>query len=90
MKPERFQQWLLYVPQNPEIPAAVCTPERTVIIDQPRIIGERINPTGKKKLKEALKNGDMDYVPVSYTHLYGKHFDKNYGFGNVHYRRVYR
>ncbi|MGC2873033.1 homocysteine S-methyltransferase family protein [Ihubacter sp. mB4P-1] len=51
-----------YVPQNPEIPAAVCTPERTVIIDQPRIIGERINPTGKKKLKEALKNGDMDYV----------------------------
>lgn len=51
-----------YQKQNPEIPAAVCTPEKTVIIDQPRIIGERINPTGKKKLKEALKNGDMDYV----------------------------
>lgn len=26
------------------------------------IIGERINPTGKKKLAEALRNGDMDYV----------------------------
>ena len=51
-----------YMPQNPEIPAAVCTPEKTVIIDEPRIIGERINPTGKKKLKEALKAGDMDYV----------------------------
>ena len=51
-----------YCKQEPDIPAAVCTPERTVIIDQPRIIGERINPTGKKKLKEALKNGDMDYV----------------------------
>lgn len=51
-----------YCAQEPDIPAAVCTPERTVIIDQPRIIGERINPTGKKKLKEALKNGDMDYV----------------------------
>lgn len=51
-----------YCPQEPDIPAAVCTPERTVIIDQPRIIGERINPTGKKKLKEALKTGDMDYV----------------------------
>ena len=51
-----------YCQQNPEIPAAVCTPEKTVIIDQPRVIGERINPTGKKKLKEALKNGDMDYV----------------------------
>lgn len=51
-----------YCQQQPEIPAAVCTPEKTVIIDQPRVIGERINPTGKKKLKEALKNGDMDYV----------------------------
>ena len=28
----------------------------------PVLIGERINPTGKKKLKEAIKNGDMDYV----------------------------
>lgn len=26
------------------------------------VIGERLNPTGKKKLKEALKNGDMDYL----------------------------
>ncbi len=26
------------------------------------IIGERINPTGKKKLKEALRNKDYDYV----------------------------
>lgn len=51
-----------YIQQNPDIPAAVCTPEKTVIIDEPRIIGERINPTGKKKLKEALKTGDMDYI----------------------------
>lgn len=28
----------------------------------PMIIGERINPTGKKKFKEALKNDDMDYI----------------------------
>ena len=28
----------------------------------PVIIGERINPTGKKRLKEALVNGDLDYV----------------------------
>src|SRR3990170_7680357 len=26
------------------------------------IIGERINPTGKKKLAEALRAGDMGYV----------------------------
>ena len=28
----------------------------------PIIIGERINPTGKKRLKEALVNSDLDYV----------------------------
>lgn len=29
---------------------------------RPVIIGERINPTGKKRFKEALKAGDIDYV----------------------------
>lgn len=29
---------------------------------RPVIIGERINPTGKKKFKEALKNNDIDYI----------------------------
>lgn len=28
----------------------------------PKIIGERINPTGKKRLKEALANNEIDYV----------------------------
>lgn len=28
----------------------------------PILIGERINPTGKKKLKEAIKEGNMDYI----------------------------
>ncbi|MBE6970767.1 MAG: homocysteine methyltransferase [Ruminococcaceae bacterium] len=28
----------------------------------PILIGERINPTGKKRLKEALRAGDMDYI----------------------------
>ena len=30
--------------------------------DDPILIGERINPTGKPKLKEALRSGDMNYV----------------------------
>lgn len=29
---------------------------------KPVIIGERINPTGKKKFKQALKNHDLDYI----------------------------
>lgn len=44
------------------IPAACCTPSKTVIIDRPRIIGERINPTGKKLFKEALLANNMDYI----------------------------
>ncbi len=44
------------------IPSAVCSASSTVVINQPRIIGERINPTGKKLFKEALKNNDMDYI----------------------------
>lgn len=51
-----------YVRQTPVIEAAVCSPAKTVVIDQPRIIGERINPTGKKLFKEALKRGDIDYI----------------------------
>ena len=30
--------------------------------NEPVLIGERINPTGKPLLKEALRNGDMDYI----------------------------
>ena len=51
-----------YVRQNPKLEAAVCSPAKTVVIDQPRIIGERINPTGKKRFKEALKSEDIGYI----------------------------
>ncbi len=30
--------------------------------DRPLIIGERINPTGKKRLKQALRDNDMEYL----------------------------
>ena len=30
--------------------------------EKPVLIGERINPTGKKRFKEALRAGDMDYI----------------------------
>ena len=30
--------------------------------DLPVLIGERINPTGKKRLKQALLDGDVDYI----------------------------
>lgn len=30
--------------------------------DDPVLIGERINPTGKKRLKDALRNNELDYI----------------------------
>ena len=40
----------------------VCTPTCSVPIDGVRVIGERINPTGKKRFKQALIEGDLDYI----------------------------
>ncbi len=41
----------------------VCGTSSTVEIGkEPVIIGERINPTGKKKFKEALRNHDIEYI----------------------------
>lgn len=42
---------------------AVTSYSKTTLIgEKPIIIGERINPTGKKRLKEALVNKDFDYI----------------------------
>ncbi|KEH96012.1 homocysteine S-methyltransferase family protein [Clostridium massiliodielmoense] len=40
----------------------VTTPSKIVELNEVRIIGEKINPTGKKRLKEALINNDIDYI----------------------------
>ncbi len=45
-----------------EVPAAVCSPVCAVPIDRVRVIGERINPTGKKRMKEALLRDDVDFM----------------------------
>ncbi len=51
-----------YKPQMNEPASYVCSAEQTLKIDRPVIVGERINPTGKKALKEAIKNADFDYI----------------------------
>lgn len=33
-----------------------------IVGEDPVLIGERINPTGKPKLKEALRSGDLNYI----------------------------
>ncbi len=42
--------------------SAVCSATRTVELNMPRVIGERINPTGKKLMQQALHEHNMDYL----------------------------
>ena len=41
---------------------AVCSAVKTVPLDSVRVVGERINPTGKKLFKQALLRQDIDYI----------------------------
>lgn len=52
----------LPVPRMVTRESLVCSPTEVVRIDGVRVIGERINPTGKKRFKQALIEGDMDYI----------------------------
>ncbi len=42
--------------------SALCTPVRFVEVEGITVVGERINPTGKKRLQQALRAGDMAYA----------------------------
>ncbi len=47
-------------PKNRTVVASFC---QAVVIDKnPVIIGERINPTGKSRFKQALRDHDLDYI----------------------------
>ena len=42
--------------------SCVSSYTHAVVLDKPVVIGERINPTGKKKFKQALLDGNFDYA----------------------------
>ncbi len=42
--------------------SGVCSATKHVAFDGVRIIGERINPTGKKRFAEALRNNEIGYI----------------------------
>lgn len=51
------------VPNTKKHDTVVSSYTDAVFFDQkPVLIGERINPTGKKRLKEALRQNDIDYL----------------------------
>ena len=54
---------LPFTPPEKKHRSRVCSASRTVGIGpRPILIGERINPTGKKRFKEALRQKDLDYI----------------------------
>ena len=40
----------------------VCSAAQTAVFGGVRVIGERINPTGKKRFQQALREHDIDYI----------------------------
>ncbi|MBQ7671122.1 MAG: homocysteine S-methyltransferase family protein [Clostridia bacterium] len=53
---------LAYVPPVTENRTVLCSFSKTIICDKPVAVGERINPTGKKLVREALSRLDFDYI----------------------------
>jgi len=51
-------------PGRPEHPmlSIICSPVDCVNVDGITVVGERINPTGKKRFQQALRDGDMNYI----------------------------
>ena len=40
----------------------ICSAARTAAFEGVKVIGERINPTGKKRFQQALQENDIDYI----------------------------
>ncbi|MFN2341058.1 MAG: homocysteine S-methyltransferase family protein [Halanaerobium sp.] len=40
----------------------ICSPSQAVKLAGVNVVGERINPTGKAAFKQALRDGDLDYI----------------------------
>ena len=51
-------------PGRPDHPmqSVICSPVSCVNVDGITVVGERINPTGKKRFQQALREQDMNYI----------------------------
>ena len=59
---ESFGRWAVKKVDHKEETVVSSYGAAVVLDDCPVVIGERINPTGKKRLKQALKEQDFDYI----------------------------
>ena len=66
------------------MPSVLCSPVNYVVVDGITVVGERINPTGKKRFQQALREGDMNYIleqAVSQVEAGAQVLDVNVGAG---------
>lgn len=71
--------------------SVASTSTKVVYIDDVTVIGERINPTGKKLMREALHNGNMGYIlrqAVSQAQAGAKILDVNVGAPGIDEEKV--
>lgn len=64
----------------------LCTPTCPVFFSGVRVIGERINPTGKKRFQQALLRKDLDYivdVAIAQVDAGAEILDVNVGYPGV-------
>ncbi|MDP4152683.1 MAG: homocysteine S-methyltransferase family protein [Bacillota bacterium] len=68
------------------IPAVTSSLKTVLLSGKTTVIGERINPTGKKKLKQALKENDFDYIAneaINQTNAGANVLDVNVGLPEI-------
>ncbi|MFO7888313.1 MAG: homocysteine S-methyltransferase family protein, partial [Eubacteriales bacterium] len=77
---------------NPKMITCTSSSSQTVIIGEDvKIIGERINPTGKKRLKEALRNGEINYLmreAINQMETGSDILDVNVGLPDINEKKV--
>ncbi len=62
---QRVKERVAHIPLQPIVKkehTCVSSYAHAVDFSRPVLIGERINPTGKKRFKQALKEGDVGYI----------------------------
>ncbi len=72
--------------RTPHIRSVITSAVSVVDADEAVVVGERINPTGKKRFQQALRQGDMDYIlsqAVEQTDAGAQMLDVNVGLPDI-------
>lgn len=96
--PEHIRQMIsvcegkeILLPEEKTLTVVSSYGQAVELSDVPVIIGERINPTGKKRLKEALRSHDLEYIlreGITQEEKGAHILDVNAGLPDIHEQEV--